>query len=330
MKFQTDSTPLKPWLRKLRGGLIPAVPVPFDDSGRIHWPAQENYAKYMARQPVKGVAVWAHTGRGLRLEREQRDEVLRCWRASLPRGRILIAGVGANAQQTGDSRVYMDEALRMADRALELGADALLIYPPTIFRQDEKCDDRTFVYHLRLAELDAPLILFYLYEAAGGISYSSGLLRRLLDLPGVIGIKMATLDSVLTFQEVATQIHREQPKKLLITGEDRFLGYSLMCGAQAALIGMGAACCRLQADLIRSYHQGKAQRFLALSEKVDLLSSHTFVQPMEGYIRRMLWVLVHQGVIPMEAANDPWGPGLPASEFAALGTALQQLGKAAK
>ena len=64
---------------------------------------------------------------------------------------------------------------------------------------------------------------------------------------------MATLDSVMTFQDVAGLLATEAPGKLVITGEDRFLGYSLMCGARAALIGMGAACTDLQADLLRAY-----------------------------------------------------------------------------
>ena len=59
---------------------------------------------------------------------------------------------------------------------------------------------------------------------------------------------MATLDSVITFQRIAAVL-REHPDKLLITGEDRFLGYSLLLGARAALIGMGSALPDLQADL---------------------------------------------------------------------------------
>jgi 4-hydroxy-tetrahydrodipicolinate synthase len=35
---------------------------------------------------------------------------------------------------------------------------------------------------------------------------------------------------------------------------------------------------------------------------------------MEGYIRRMLWALAADGVIPDDACDDPWGPALPATE----------------
>ena len=213
----------------------------------------------------------------------------------------------------------------MAADALENGAHALMAYAPTPFRQSRKCEDLTIEYHKQLASMGAPLILFYLYEAAGGISYSLALLRSLFALPQVVGIKLATLDSVMTFQDVACLISREFPEKLLITGEDRFLGYSLMCGAQAALIGMGAACTGLQLDLVQAYFQARAAEFLTLSRLVDELAEGLFVSPMEGYIRRVLWTLVHEGIIGRESSYDPWGPELREGEFAEIGKVLHRV-----
>ncbi|MEP6551477.1 MAG: dihydrodipicolinate synthase family protein, partial [Gemmatimonadales bacterium] len=48
---------------RIDGGLIPAVPVPFRGT-EMDAAAQRGYAHWMAAQPVAGVAVWAHTGRG--------------------------------------------------------------------------------------------------------------------------------------------------------------------------------------------------------------------------------------------------------------------------
>jgi 4-hydroxy-tetrahydrodipicolinate synthase len=144
-------------------------------------------------------------------------------------------------------------------------------------------------------------------------------------MPAVLGIKVATLDSVMTFQDIARLIAESAPGKVLITGEDRFLGYSLMCGAEAALIGMGAACTTLQARLLKAHREGAAAEFLRLSRAVDDLARHTFRAPMEGYIRRMLWCLVHQGVLPAESAHDPWGPPLDPAEFDELGRCVQRV-----
>jgi 4-hydroxy-tetrahydrodipicolinate synthase len=308
-------------------GLIPAVPVPFDADGRLAAPAQERYARYMAKEPIAGVAVWAHTGRGLRLDPDQRRQVLYTWRNLLGSEKVVVAGVGASHRGVTDPIAFVESTLAMAKDALDGGADALLVHPPTLFRGQPREPELVLEYHQRLAALGAPLILFYLYEAAGGILYSARILRSLLSLPEVVGIKLATLNSVITYQDVAGLIAAEYPKKLLITGEDRFLGYSLMCGACAALIGMGAACTKLQHDLMQSYFAGNGNEFLQLSERVDRLSQVLFVPPMEGYILRMLWALVHFGVLEAEFAHDPWGPPLDQSEFAAVGNALRALGE---
>jgi 4-hydroxy-tetrahydrodipicolinate synthase len=310
---------------RLDGGLIPAVPVPFDEGARLHAAAHEKYLQYMRKQPVAGVAVWAHTGRGLLLDDETELRVLRDWRTALD-DRVLIAGTGTVEGETQEDATR--RAIAMAELAAREGADALLVYAPTWLRNHERRDQLIVEYHLRLADVGLPLVLFYLYEGAGGISYSHTVLDELLAHPSVVGIKMATLDSVVTYQDVARRLAKRHPDKLLITGEDRFLGYSLRRGARAALIGMGAICCAMQAELIDCHLRGDAGRFLFLSDQADLLAESIFITPVEGYITRLLWSLVHLGVIPLAAAHDPWGPQLPASEFEAVGQTLAALEKA--
>ncbi|HXG97814.1 MAG TPA: dihydrodipicolinate synthase family protein [Gemmatimonadales bacterium] len=270
----------------LEWGLIPAVPVPFRGT-TIHEQAQQDYARWMANRNVVGVAVWAHTGRGLHLSATQRQLVLDTWRTALPNKAIVA---GANS-------------IDMAREAKRGGADALLAFP----RRDDPV-----AFHQDLGH-ELPVIAFYLYEAAGGVAYDDSTLRAILSLPTVIGIKVATLDSVMTFQRIAA-VMRDHPDKLLISGEDRFLGYSLMMGARAALIGMGSALTDAQGRLLMLKKERLDAAFLRLSAQLDAFGEITFRQPMEGYIRRMLWALAAEGVIPDEACDDPWGPPLPAAE----------------
>jgi 4-hydroxy-tetrahydrodipicolinate synthase len=263
-------------------GLIPAVPVPFRN-GTLAEDAQQAYGRWMARQRVAGVAVWAHTGRGRHLSPAQRRLVLSSWRAALP-GAVIVAGA---------------DSAEMAHEARMGGADALLAFP----RRDDPV-----AYHRTLGG-ELPVIAFYLYEAAGGVAYDDATLRRVLDLPEVIGIKVATLDSVMTFQRIA-EVLSAYPEKVLITGEDRFLGYSVMLGARAALIGMGGALTDVQAKMLDSYARADYADFLRLSAQVNAFAAATFTPPMEGYVRRMLWALAADGVIPADACDDPWGPVL--------------------
>ena len=270
--------------------------MPFRGS-TIHETAQSDYAHWMATQIVAGVAVWAHTGRGPHLSPSQRSLVLESWRTALPQ-KVIVAGANS---------------LDMAREAARGGADALLAFPrhddPVAFHADLSCE--------------LPVIAFYLYEAAGGVSYDDATLHGILSLPGVLGIKVATLDSVMTFQRIAA-LMRDHPEKLLITGEDRFLGYSLMMGARAALIGMGAALTDVQTALLGAHMKRDDHAFQRLATQLDAFSQVTFTEPMEGYIRRMLWALAADGVIPDDACDDPWGPELPASERETVRRAVRE------
>lgn len=307
--------------RLLVGGLIPATPVTFDQTGRLHESAHEAYVHYMSSQPIAGVAVWAHTGRGLMLDAQTARRVLNDWRSALPE-KVIIAGVGANNCTANEGTT---RAIKMAESAIQSGADAFLVYPPIWLRNHPLRDKLIVDHHGRLSQLGLPIILFYLYEAAGGVSYSKAVLDELLSLPNVIGIKVATLDSVMTYQDIARQLQIDHSDKLLITGEDRFFGYSLRLGARAALVGLGAVCCELQADLIKAHLENNAEHFLELSDAVDQLAEALFVAPMEGYIQRILFALAQLRVIPTDAVFDPWGTAPAAGEFERIGRIVNSL-----
>jgi 4-hydroxy-tetrahydrodipicolinate synthase len=280
---------------RLRGGVIAAVPVPFSGADVHEW-AMRDYARSMAAESLAGVAVWAHTGRGRVLSAEQRRTVLETWREALP-GKIVVAGVH-------DVGGAIDARRR--------GADALLIFPVA---------DDPVRHHDRLSR-ELPGIVFWLYQEAGGVPYDEPTLHQLLDLPHVIGIKIATLDSVMTYQRLVP-IVRQHPGKLILTGEDRFLGYSVLLGADAALIGMAAAVPGLCTGLLHAHAVADHARFLAFTALADTFAAASFAEPIEGYIRRMLWAAAAEGRLPHEACDDPWGPLLSAAERDAVTAAVR-------
>lgn len=313
---------------QLTGGIIPAVPVPRSSDGTLHREAHENYAKYMAEQRILGVALWVHTGRGLQLTRPEREYILRSWRAHLGPERAIVAGAGSLIDPAWGAEertmCWYAASHEMAADAMKWGADALLVFPPVIFRDlpDAERDEAIISYHQSLADQGYPLILFYLYEEAGGVKYTPEVLKRLLELPQVIGIKVATLDSVMTMQDISAQLQTHYPDQLLFTGEDRMFGYSLMRGARSALVGLGAAFPNIQADLIQAFREGHYDQFMDLSARIDGFAEAAFVAPMDKYILRMLWCLVLAGVIPEEAAGELAGYEMSKEEIHILQEAI--------
>ena len=52
---------------------------------------------------------------------------------------------------------------------------------------------------------------------------------------------------------------------------------------------------------------GDWARFVALSALCDRLAQATFVEPMEGYVRRMLWAAAAEGALPRGGVRRPLG-----------------------
>ncbi len=319
------------WREKLTGGLIPAVPALFHKDGVLHREAQQKYCEYLAQQDVRGVAVWAHTGRGLLLSRENREFVMSAWRQCMTGERVIIAGVGAAVQgritSAAKLRKFFEATKDMGRDALNLGADAFLAFPPVGLQPAEKHEAEIVAYHEEIARLGAPVFAFYFHEGGVGLAYSESLLRKLFQIEAVVGIKVATLNDVVKVQDIGRLIEESYPEVLLVSGEDRMLPYTIMRGAACALVGMGAICTDLQVRLLKSYFAGHANDFLELAAKVDRLGEATFVEPLEGYVLRLLWALELKRIIPSEAANDPYGPQLPPEQKARLEAALRSIGE---
>jgi 4-hydroxy-tetrahydrodipicolinate synthase len=55
---------------------------------------------------------------------------------------------------------------------------------------------------------------------------------------------------------------------------------------------------------------------VGLAGVLDRFAQATFAPPVEGYVRRMLWALAADGVIPDDACDDPWGPPISAASAA--------------
>ncbi len=310
-------------MQSLRGRVIPAVLTPMTADATPHWADFDRYAEYIVGAPIGGVAVWAHTGRGLFLTEDDRRLLLTRWRASTDRPVIAGVGVPIGSDAVHDPDASCAATLRMADTAAELGADALMIYPPAVLR-DRPDDDRLLDLHLRAAERTGlPIVGFHLHGEAGGYDYGTELQDALNAQSSVIGVKAATLDRAIACQQ--TLRISATHGKLAITGEDRMFGPSLMWGADCALIGIAAAAANLSIDVVDAWQAGDYGRFVSASRRLDRFAEATFCAPIEGYIRRMMAAAQFDGALSDDGANDPFGPKLERGELTAVNDVLRSL-----
>ncbi|WP_433166017.1 dihydrodipicolinate synthase family protein [Kribbella sp. CA-247076] len=310
-------------VEQLRGTLLPAVVTPMDSDGVIAYDALSAYAGRMATQPIGGVAVWAHTGRGLYLSAADRSKVLETWRQAtdVP----IVAGVGVPRSQPAHTlQEAADATVAMALQAAAGGADAVMVYPHAALGGLPDGHAQAVALHERVAaESGLPLVGFYLHGEAGGYPYPPELIRDLLSLDAMLGVKTATLDRAIGCQDAIWA--GRGTGKLLITGEDRMFGPSFMWGADTALVGIAAAEVELSAAVLRAWTSGDHSGFLTASDRLDRFAAATFYAPIEGYVQRMLWAAVWEGLIPEDAAYDAYGPELPAPERELVVRCLEDL-----
>lgn len=158
-------------------GIHPIVVTPFTDDGAVDVASIATLAAFMLAAGVDGLAILGAMGEADKLSGEERETVIRAYRAALPREKNLVVGTGAPGT---------DVAIAFSRRAVELGADALLVAPPPV-----QNDATLFAYYQRVAAaVDVPIVL-HDYPPATGIVMTPELIARLAnDVPHIDYVKL--------------------------------------------------------------------------------------------------------------------------------------------
>ncbi|TDE08562.1 dihydrodipicolinate synthase family protein [Jiangella asiatica] len=280
---------------RLRWSLVAAAATPMRSEGTTDADVCDAYFRHLVRSGANALAVAAHTGRGAWLDVGTKVELVR--RAAAI-GVPVVAGVGGSTDGEAAD-------LEWAGAAAGAGADALLVVPPA----DLDADAVVAHYDLVWETSGLPLVAFDLYSHP----FPATVLARVLEHPGVAAFKPARLYDAVACQEGIAAARARG--RLVLTGEDRMLGASLMWGAEGALVGIAAAAVQVTvaavetfASAVHTSARDAAARFLEVSAIVDELARVTFRPPYDGYVQRMLWLAADEGAIPDEYAVDPYRP----------------------
>jgi 4-hydroxy-tetrahydrodipicolinate synthase len=299
----------------LRDRVTAATLTPFDASGAVRLEAVPGYAAALARGGAGALAVCVHTGRGPWLPDAQRAALVSAFATAS--GLPVVAGAGVPR----GSADPVAAVIRDAEPVVAAGASALLCFPPPRMPADAVVD-----LHVRLAAATGvPVLAFALYEQAGGHLYDAATAARLMCAPGVAGIKLALLDDAIACQDMIAACLHANPSALVITGEDRMLGPSLMWGARGMLVGLAAALPAWSVAVNDAWLHGRYDEFVSASARLDRLASLVFRAPMDGYVQRMAWVAEWEGSLDPAFCHDPFGPAVRPGERDELLHALDSM-----
>ncbi len=299
-------------------GMVPATILPMQRDFTPDYTAYRTYLEWLISQKALAFAVNMDTGEGPQLTVAEKLEVVKA-AAEVASGRLPVLA-GLMGSTTAD-------AVALAQRYAEAGADGLVVFPNAAFR-NAPLDPRIPVhYHRAIAEGSGlPLVLFQLAPVFGGVIYTRETLLALLELPQVVGIKEASFDAQSFAATVDTLACMKRPITLL-TGNDRFITESFLLGATGALLGFAAIGCGLVAGQIAALQAGDFKGLAESRTRVQTFADHIYRDPVLDYRARCKAALARIGVI--DSSRIYVRPPLfhvPDDEFPALDAALRQAG----
>lgn len=272
-------------------GMIPAAIMPMNAEREPEYEAFARYLEWLIGEKAVALAINMDTGEGPQLSVSERQRAAET-AVEVAQGRCsVVAGVmGATTEG----------AVAMARIYREAGVDGLVVFPNAAFRNDPLDPRIPVEYHRAIAEAtDLPIVLFQLAPVFGGVNYTRETLRRLLEIPQVVGLKEASFDAQY-FALTAETMAQSGRDVALLTGNDRFITESFVLGAVGALLGFGAIGCGMVAEMIAKFAQGATAEAVAMRPRVQGFADVIYADPVLDYRARCKAALAHLGVIGHE------------------------------
>lgn len=233
-------------------GLIPAPVTPFEASGAVDFPALADHIRRVSQATrVYGVAVNGHAGEVLALSSKERSDIIAASRKALPASQKLIAGIEASS---------IDGLVREGQNAKAAGADMLLVLPVFDTRVYRHLASKPEVVHGVFQRLDRevglPMIVFQ-YPEAAGCAYSLDAMRRIADLPNVVGVK-AAVATPTRYSELHAAV--SDRIAVLASGDQPSLFGMLLHNSPGALIGISVVGVQQWSDLVYEAASGSLEK----------------------------------------------------------------------
>lgn len=243
-------------------GSITALITPFRD-GAVDWEAFEAFVDWQIAEGTHGLVPCGTTGESATLSLEEHDRLVAlCIRTAA--GRVpVIAGCGSNATAT---------AIDHARHAEKAGADAILLVSPYYNKPGQ---DGLYAHFRAVHDACGLPVVLYNIPGRSAIDIHIDTLKRLRELPRIVGIKDATGD----LARVVRQRVALGSDFIQLSGEDATaVGFNAMGGVGCISVSSNVApqlCARMQEATL----EGRYNDALALQDRLAPLHEQVFSEP---------------------------------------------------
>jgi 4-hydroxy-tetrahydrodipicolinate synthase len=280
-------------------GIITALVTPFDAEGEVDEEALRELVDFQVDGGVDGLFVCGTAGLGALMRPDQRERVFEV-AADHSRGRVqILAGIGTPSTE---------EAVSLARAAEVAGVDAVGCVTP---------DDESMINHYRVVcwAVKLPVYVYNIPRNATN-NVSPDLMRRLCEIPNLVGVK----DSSRDFVQVMEYLQVLPKDASVICGTDSYILPAWLMGAKGAITGYANAFPEVYAELYALFRAGKLEEARERQFLVNSLRKLLQKPPMAPHYE----ALRMRGI----NAGNPRAPlrGMTEKEVKALREGLEKLG----
>jgi 4-hydroxy-tetrahydrodipicolinate synthase len=241
---------------------------PLADRETLDLAGVERLVEHILAGGVAGLFILGTTGEGPSLSYRLRQELVECV-AERVAGRVpLLVGITDTA---------FDESVSLAEFAADAGAQAVVLAAPCYYPASQ-ADLARYVEHLA-AETPLPVFLYNM-PSHTKLAFELDTLRRLMEIPNVIGLKDSSADMIY-FHHVR-RLTRARPDWTLLVGPEELLAESVLLGGDGGVCGGANVFPRLYVELYQASRRGDVDRVKDLHDEVLEIAASLYTVASPG------------------------------------------------
>ena len=217
-----------------------------------------NNVRRWAVSGVGGVVALGSNGEAPLLDEEESDRVIDAARAALPRGLLLIAGVGRESTRG---------TIAAARRAGALGADLALVRTPSYYKA-RMTHDALIAHYTAVADASPIPVLLYNYPAVTGVNLAPETVGALAQHPNIAGLKETGVDSA----QFAAFVDAVPPAFAVMAGSAPVFYAWLCLGATGGILAVACVAPEACVRLLEHVNAGRHDAARALQRELTPLA----------------------------------------------------------
>ncbi|XP_068451814.1 4-hydroxy-2-oxoglutarate aldolase, mitochondrial [Clinocottus analis] len=218
-------------------GIYPPIATPFTREEDVDYGSLEANLRKYNEIPFRGLVVQGSNGEYPYLTEEERVQVVKMVRGSMPAEKLLMAGSGCESTRA---------SVQLTEKMAAAGADAVLVVTPCFYKG--KMDSRALIQHFtKVADRSPVPVVLYSVPANTGLELPLDAVVTLAQHPNIVGLK----DSGGDISRIGLIVHKTQTEDFqVLAGSAGFLMAAYSVGAVGGVCALanvlGREVCELQ------------------------------------------------------------------------------------